>query len=116
MRKISIVFILILTLLMSPWSVNTSTAGGGGGCSGEDEGQCLTVVWGTAAVIVIGVLLLAKYGKEEKPETPEKNSSAKEPLPTHYSLDHMEERQVTASSFPMEDLIIQNGDMVIWKW
>ena len=43
MRNKLIVYILILTLSMSIFVVNTSIAGGGGSCSGEDEKQCLAV-------------------------------------------------------------------------
>jgi hypothetical protein len=116
MRNKWIVCILILTLLMGPFAANTSTAGGGGGCSGEDEKQCLAAVWGTAAVLIIGVYLVSRYAGDKKPEAAGKQPQAKEALPTDYQVDSLEEKQVTALISEIEDKVAQNGDIIIWKW
>ena len=101
---------------MGPFAVNTSTAGGGGGCSGEDEKQCLAAVFGTAAVLIIGVYLLSRYAEAKKPVALGKQPLAKEALPTNYQIDLLAEKQVTAFSFGIEDKIAQNGDIITWKW
>jgi len=116
MRNKWIVYILVLTVSISPFTVNTSTAGGGGSCSGEDEEQCLAVVFGTAAIIITGVYLVSRYAEAKKTETPEKQSLVEEPLSTKYDIDLLEEKQVITSTFQIEDLVTQRGDLIIWKW
>jgi len=116
MRNELIIFILILTLSLSLFTVNTSIAGGGGSCSGEDEKQCLTVVFGTAAVLLVGVYLISRYNRDDKSNTPDKQSLQKSSLPTKYDIPHLEEKLVTMPTIPIDARIMQNGDIIMWKW
>jgi hypothetical protein len=115
MRNKWIVCILIVTL-MWPFAVNNSTAGGGGSCSGEDENQCLAVVFGTAAVLVIGVYVLTKLADGGKPVASEKEPFEKKAFPNNNQVDPLAEKHVTALAFEIEDKVAQNGDVIIWKW
>ena len=116
MRTKWIVYFLILTLLMGPFAANTSIAGGGGGCSGEDEKQCLAAVFGTAAVLIIGVYLVSKYAEGKKTVASGKQHVAEEAVSANYHMDPLAEKQVSASTFQIEDKLAQNGDIIIWKW
>ena len=116
MRNKWLVCILILTLLMGPFAANTSNAGGGGGCSGEDEKQCLAAVFGTAAVLIIGVYLVSRYAGDKEPVALGTQPLEEEALPTGDQIDPLAEKQVTAFAFAIEDKVAQNGDIIIWKW
>jgi hypothetical protein len=101
---------------MGSIAAKTSIAGGGGGCSGEDEKQCLAAVFGTAAVLIIGVYLVSRYTEAKKPVASGKEPLANDALPTNYQIDLLAEKQVTVLTLGIEDKVAQNGDIIIWKW
>ena len=107
-------FILVLTLSMTPFTVNNSFAGGGGGCTGEDAGTCWAVVGGiTAATLII---LTVWAVTETKTETSEGQPSGKESLPANFTIDPVETKPVTASTHHIKDRIAPNGNIIILKW
>jgi hypothetical protein len=116
MRNKWIVCTLILTLLIGPFAVKTSAAGGGGGCSGEDENQCLAVVFGTAAALILVVYLVSRHTGEKESVASGKQPLPHEALPVNYHVDTLAEKQFTASSFKTENQVTQNGDIILWKW
>jgi len=115
MRNKWIVCILLLALFTG-LAVNTSIAGGGGSCSGEDEKQCLAVVFGTAAVLIIGVYLVSKYAEDKKSAASGMQPGGKAAPSTYNDLALLEEKQIEASAFALKDRVARNGDIILWKW
>ena len=110
------VYTLVLTMALGPFAVNTSNAGGGGSCSGEDEKQCLAVVFGTAAVLLAGVYLVARYSDKKNPETQGNLSQTGGNLPMSGAPGPVNEKHVRASPLEIKDRIAQNGDIILYKW
>jgi len=101
---------------MAPFAANTLVAGGGGGCSGEDEGECLTVVFGTAAVIIIGTYILLRQTDANKTEALEDQTNKPETSPLYSYIDLSERNQITASPLNIDNRIAKNNNIVIWQW
>lgn len=110
-----IVCILVLALLMAPFAADTSVAGGGG-CSGEDEGECLTVVFGTAAVIFIGTYILLRQTETNKTEAIEDQINKRETSPLYSYIDLSERNQITTFPLNIDNRIAQNNNIGIRQW